>query len=309
VLAALGGYFGSKININMGFREMVPHDLYIDLLDAAPVIILIEADDIEASIKEVGLIWSDLEDLDNVRRIRPEFPEEDAPVYGKAILTHIYLTEPLTTVELREKFLGEVDDVLSKYEEAGNFRLTTMGLPVVLEQIQEKLPWEQLKLVIYTVAGLIVVLALGFRRLSAPIIILFTLGAALAWTLGVMIIFGIPITLTTMAVFPLFLGLGIDYCIHFLRRFDEERKQGYSMEKALAISYATTGGAILIAGITSIIAFIILATSWFVGLRDLGISLAFGTALSAIAAFTVMPALIALRERPRGWRRLRPMQS
>jgi hypothetical protein len=108
VLAALGGYFGSKININMGFREMVPHDLesmqvmdwvednlYIDLLDAAPVIILIEADDIEASIKEVGLIWSDLEDLDNVRRIRPEFPEEDAPVYGKAILTHIYLTEPL----------------------------------------------------------------------------------------------------------------------------------------------------------------------------------------------------------------------
>jgi predicted RND superfamily exporter protein len=81
------------------------------------------------------------------------------------------------------------------------------------------------------------------------------------------------------------------------------------MEKALATSYATTGGAILIAGITSIIAFIILATSWFVGLRDLGISLAFGTALSAIAAFTVMPAIIALRERPKIWRRPRSTQS
>jgi predicted RND superfamily exporter protein len=118
-------------------------------------------------------------------------------------------------------------------------------------------------------------------------------------------IFGIPVTVTTMAIFPLFLGLGIDYCIHFLRRYDEERRQGFSVEKSLSTSYATTGGAIIIAGITSIVAFVILATSWFVGLRDLGISLAFGTFLCALAAFSVMPSLIAVRERAVIWRRFR----
>ena len=311
VLAILGGYFGAGIDFNMDFREMVPHDLEsmqtmdrieesmgINLMEASPVIILIEADNIQASMGQIGPLWGELEALESVRTIRPEYPEEGAEAYGQAVLTHLYLTEPLTTIELRESVLGEVNDVLDKYR--GQLEITAVGLPVVMEQIQEKLPWEQAKLAIFTVAGLILVLALGFRKLSAPIIVLYTLGIALAWTLGVMHLFDIPITVVTMAIFPLFLGLGIDYCIHFIRRFDEERKQGHPVVKSIATSFATTGGAILIAAFTSIIAFIILATSWFVGLRDVGVSLAFGAALCVISAFTVLPSLIALKERVRG---------
>ena len=307
-LAILGGYFGSRIEVNMGFNEMVPNDLEsmqamewiednlnINLTEASPVIILIESDNIEASMRQIGPLWEELEGLESVRTIRPEYPEEGAEAYGQAILTHVYLTEPLTTLELRERVLGEVGGILEKYE--GGLQLTAVGLPVVMEQIQERLPWEQFKVAIFTLAGLIVVLALGFRKLSAPIIVLCTLGIAMAWTLGIMHQFDIPVTVVTMAIFPLFLGLGIDYCIHFLRRFDEERRQGNSVEKSIATSFSTTGGSILIAAITSIIAFVILATSWFVGLKDLGISLAFGTALCAVAAFTVLPAFIALRER------------
>ncbi len=307
-LAILGGYFGSRIEFSMGFREMVPRDLEsmqtmdwiednlgINLSEASPVIVLIQADNIQASMGEIAQLWAELESLDSVRSVRPEYPEEDVEAHGQAILTHLYLTEPLTTPELREQVLGEMNDVLAKYEDG--LKLTAVGLPMVLEQIQERLPWEQFKLAIFAIAGLIVVLALGFRKLSAPIIILCTLGIAMAWTLGIMHVFDIPITVVTMAIFPLFLGLGIDYCIHFLRRYDEERKQGHSVEKSIATSLATTGGAILIAAITSIIAFVILATSWFVGLRDVGLSLAFGTALCAIAAFAVLPSFIALRER------------
>jgi len=308
-LAVLGGYFGSGIEVNMGFRETVPNDLDsmqamdwvqnnlgINLTEASPIIVLIKADNIEASMGQIGPLWAELDGLDSVRAIRPEYPQEDAPAYGKAVLTHLYLTEPLTTLELRDKVLGEVDGVLAKY--GNSLELTTMGLSVVLEEIQEKLPWEQIKLVLFTVVGLVVVLAVGFRRLSAPVIILGTLGIALVWTLGVMHLFNIMVTVTTMAIFPLCLGLGIDYGIHFLRRYDEERKRGHSVEECIATSFATTGGAILLASITSVVAFIILATSWFVGLRDLGLSLTVGIALSAIAAFTVLPSLIALKERP-----------
>ena len=309
-LAVLGGYFGSRIEVDMRFNEMVPRDLEsmqamewiednlgINLTEASPVIILIEADNIEASMRQIGPLWEELEGLESVRTVRPEYPEEGAEAYGQAILTHIYLAEPLTTPELRESVLGEIDVILEKYE--GGLQLTAVGLPVVLEQIQDRLPWEQFKVAIFTLAGLIVVLALGFRRVTAPIIVLCTLGIAMAWTLGLMQQFDIAVTVVTMAIFPLFLGLGIDYCIHFLRRFDEERRQGNPVEKSIATSFRTTGGSILIAAITSIIAFVILATSWFVGLRDLGLSLAFGTALCAIAAFTVLPAFIALRERQR----------
>ena len=293
----------------MGFKEMVPNDLEsmqtmdwieenleINLMEASPVVVLVQAESISASMGKINNLAAELKGVENVRETTLMPPM--SPPGAKASLIYVYLKRPLDTVESRDNFLSDVDNILAQ-EEYKSLDLTAVGLPVVLEQIQERLPWEQWKLVIFTAIGLIVVLALGFRRLSAPIIILCTLGIALMWTLGIMHIFNIPVTVVTMAIFPLFLGLGIDYCIHFLRRFDEERRGGYSVERALATSYATTGGAILIAGITSIIAFVILATSWFVGLRDLGLSLAFGTALCAIAAFTVLPAFIALRERPR----------
>jgi predicted RND superfamily exporter protein len=309
VLAVLGGYFGSSIEVTMGFKEMVPNDLEsmqtmdwieenleINLMEASPVVVLVQAESISASMGRINDLTAELKGVENVRETTLMPPM--SPPGAKASLIYVYLKRPLDTVESRDKLLSDVDNVLAQ-EEYNSLNLTAVGLPVVLEQIQERLPWEQFKLAIFTLAGLIVVLALGFRKLSAPIIILFTLGIAMAWTLGIMHLFDIPVTVVTMAIFPLFLGLGIDYCIHFLRRFDEERRGGYSVERALATSYATTGGAILIAGITSIIAFVILATSWFVGLRDLGLSLAFGTAFCAIAAFTVLPAFIALRERPR----------
>lgn len=293
----------------MGFKETVPNDLEsmqtmdwieenleINLMEASPVVVLVQAESISASMGKINNLAAELKGVENVRETTLMPPM--SPPGAKASLIYVYLKRPLDTVESRDNFLSDVDNILAQ-EEYKSLDLTAVGLPVVLEQIQERLPWEQWKLVIFTAIGLIVVLALGFRRLSAPIIILCTLGIALMWTLGIMHIFNIPVTVVTMAIFPLFLGLGIDYCIHFLRRFDEERRGGYSVERALATSYATTGGAILIAGITSIIAFVILATSWFVGLRDLGLSLAFGTALCAIAAFTVLPAFIALRERPR----------
>jgi len=293
----------------MGFKEMVPNDLEsmqtmdwieenleINLMEASPVVVLVQAESISASKVTIDNLTAELKGVENVRETMSMPPM--SPPGATASLIYVYLQEPLDTVESRDKFLSDVDNVLAQ-DEYKNLNLTAVGLPVVLEQIQERLPWEQFKLAIFTLAGLIVVLALGFRKLSAPIIILFTLGIAMAWTLGIMHLFDIPVTVVTMAIFPLFLGLGIDYCIHFLRRFDEERRGGYSVERALATSYATTGGAILIAGITSIIAFVILATSWFVGLRDLGLSLAFGTAFCAIAAFTVLPAFVALRERPR----------
>ncbi len=309
VLAILGGYFGSSIEVTMGFREMVPNDLEsmqtmdwieenleINLMETSPVVVLVQAESISASMGRINNLAAELKGVENVRETTLMPPM--SPPGAKASLIYVYLKRPLDTVESRDKFLSDVDNVLAQ-DEYKSLNLTAVGLPVVLEQIQERLPCEQFKLASFTLAGLIVVLALGFRKLSAPIIILFTLGIAMAWTLGIMHLFGIPVTVVTMAVFPLFLGLGIDYCIHFLRRFDEERRGGYSVERALATSYATTGGAILIAGITSIIAFVILATSWFVGLRDLGLCLAFGRAFCAIAAFTVLPAFIALRERPR----------
>jgi predicted RND superfamily exporter protein len=307
-LAVLGGYFGSGIEVNMGFKEMVPNDLEsmqtmdwieenleINLMEASPVVVLVQAESISASMGKINNLTAELKGVENVRETTLMPPM--SPPGAKASLIYVYLKRPLDTVESRDKFLSDVDNVLAQ-DEYQSLNLTAVGLPAVLQQIQERLPWEQWKLVIFTAIGLIVVLALGFRRLSAPVIILCTLGIALMWTLGIMHLFNIPVTVTTMAIFPLCLGLGIDYGIHFLRRYDEERKRGHSVEGCIATSFATTGGAILIASITSIVAFIILATSWFVGLRDLGLSLTFGIALSAIAAFTVLPSLIALGERP-----------
>ena len=72
---------------------------------------------------------------------------------------------------------------------------------------------------------MIIVLGLVFRvkwRILPLVIILI----AVIGTVGLMGWISVPITMVSMAVFPILIGLGIDYAIQFQARYTEEMKGG-----------------------------------------------------------------------------------
>lgn len=104
--------------------------------------------------------------------------------------------------------------------------------------------------------------------------------------------------LTPTLTILLMLGLAVDYSVLQLRRTKEERQQGKSIEESVGISLKWAGQAVLTAGITVIVAYIVMAVANVPIFSDVGTAIALGVAILLAASLTLLPALeIALGDK------------
>ena len=116
------------------------------------------------------------------------------------------------------------------------------------------------------------------------------------------------------------LGVGIDYGLFVVSRHRDQLRGGMEMSESIARTTATSGGAVLFAGTTVIIALLSLALSGIPLVTTLGYTSAIVVAVAVVAAITLMPALLSLLgarvnalrlpgmklhhdDRPHGWQR------
>ena len=89
------------------------------------------------------------------------------------------------------------------------------------------------------------------------------------------------------------LAVGVDYSLFYLRREREERAAGRSERAALEVAAATSGRAVLISGVTVIVAM----AGMFISGDKAFISFAEGTilvvAIAMFASLTVLPAMLS----------------
>ena len=90
---------------------------------------------------------------------------------------------------------------------------------------------------------------------------------------------------------PLVIGIGVTNGIHILNRFAEEKNP--------SILAKSTGKAVLVSGLTTIVGFGSLVIAEHQGIQSLGWVMAVGTATCMIAGLTFLPALLTLMGRRR----------
>ena len=92
--------------------------------------------------------------------------------------------------------------------------------------------------------------------------------------------------------------MAVDYSVLQLRRTREERLKGKSIEESVGISIKWAGQAVLTAGITVIVAYIVMAVANVPIFSDVGTAIALGVAILLAASLTLLPALeIALGDK------------
>jgi RND superfamily putative drug exporter len=97
--------------------------------------------------------------------------------------------------------------------------------------------------------------------------------------------------LTPTLTILLMLGLAVDYAVLQLRRTREERQKGKSIEESVGTSIKWAGQAVLTAGITVIVAYIVMAVANVPIFSDVGTAIALGVAILLVASLTLLPAL------------------
>ncbi|RLF42887.1 MAG: hypothetical protein DRN18_01515 [Thermoplasmata archaeon] len=147
----------------------------------------------------------------------------------------------------------------------------------------------------------------AFHRSFKGLIITFLPTAySIFMTFGILGIVRPQLTMLSIAIVALLLGLGVDYSIHLMNRFLEER--GDHIKKARK-SIATTGKAVLLSTITTAIGFGSLMISSMAPLRDFGFGCSLGIVLCFFSTLIMVPPLIVVldfREKVEvpAWKRL-----
>ncbi len=157
-----------------------------------------------------------------------------------------------------------------------------------------------------SLVGVTLLLALSMRRLLGPLLATASLAAALLTTLGAATLWPGRLNLISAAFCALLVGLGIDYAIHWVSRFDEERARGLEGAPAVAAALHATGRAIAAGAITTALAFLATLFTDVEGIREFGVVAGAGVLLALAATTVLLPALVVLADRSRGGRRARP---
>jgi RND superfamily putative drug exporter len=104
-------------------------------------------------------------------------------------------------------------------------------------------------------------------------------------------VFQVPTTAPTLATM-VGLGVGIDYALFIVSRHLEQRRNGMNTRESVARAIATSGGAVMFAGTTVIIALAALAVVEVPLVTTLGLTSALVVAIAVVGALTLLPAVL-----------------
>lgn len=141
----------------------------------------------------------------------------------------------------------------------------------------------------------------SYRSFMALPIILVPLILGILWTLGATALTIGGLNLITVFLTLILFGLGIDFGIHNFSRYREERRAGRDISASLETVITETGGASLIAAITTALAFFSLTLTEFRAFTEFGLIAGMGILLTFTSMYSILPALIVISEKL-GWK-------
>jgi hypothetical protein len=220
------------------------------------------------------------------------FPNRDAALISVRLRPDLSDSERAEAIDLFERAVADERFALSQ----GDYVVS--GIPAVITGLADALRSE---LVILLIAA-IVVMALTLALVFGPPLGLLPLGLALAasgLTFGMLALLGGSLTMASIAVLPVLIGLAVDYAIQFQARFNEARSRGLAPARAASVAASGGGPVIAAACIATAAGFAALVLSPIPMVRSFGLLLVAGVALAFAVAATAGFAALVLA----AWRR------
>lgn len=143
-------------------------------------------------------------------------------------------------------------------------------------------PW----MVGLTVGSLLILVPLAFRRIGLSLLALAPLGVGILWMLGIAAHWNLGFNFYNLVVLPTVLGMGEDAGVHVTHRWLEEGPG------SVARVVHTTGEAVVMCAVTTMLGFTGMIGSFHPGLRSMGWLAVIGMGATLIASVVALPALL-----------------
>ncbi|AOW78560.1 RND transporter [Colwellia sp. PAMC 20917] len=163
----------------------------------------------------------------------------------------------------------------------------------VMAATNEAVAEAQTPMMLYVYGAVTLLCFISFRSVRATIVVIVPLYVVSTLAQWLMTALDIGLTVSTLPVIALGVGIGVDYGIYILSTMSIKLREGYQVQEAYLLALKERGSAVLITGVTLAIG----VSTWFWSdLKfqvDMGILLTFMFLVNMIAAVLVLPAIAA----------------
>ncbi len=242
----------------------------------------------------------------------PGFQDRFAPYFKKSVIG-MASTEPLKLEDLpvsildrysnpkRDQFLVTVFPKGNIWQDAEFLRRfdddlesvsdKATGMPPVFQALIEIIGRDGRNAIVLTVVIIFILLWVDFRSPVYALIAMIPLACGVLWMVGLMKLTGQQLTVMNIMGLPMIVGIGIDDGVHILHRWK------YEGNRKTNTVFSSTGKAILLTSLTTMLAFGSLIFSIWRGFGHLGAALFLGVGACFLATVLILPGIIGFLER------------
>ena len=153
------------------------------------------------------------------------------------------------------------------------------------------------------------ILLVGLGSVKLALVTVISLVTGLLFTAAFATLTVGELNLISVAFAVLYIGLGVDFAIHYCLRYREHLSGGEDPRRALEKTSVNIGGSLFLCAVSTAIGFFAFIPTDYTGVAELGWISGFGMFISFVVTLTVIPALLSLlpikpgADRPvGGWR-------
>lgn len=205
-----------------------------------------------------------------------------------ATLIRIYI-KPVKSNKEMEKLFKDLNDDIVSY---GNAKAIVTGEKTLMYTITSSLTESQLRSTLICIIFAAFVIIIAYRKPLFGLITMVPVIVSAIWILGTMYFMGYSLNVMTVMITSLTIGLGITYAIHAVERFRIIADKTGDVIKAIDETVGHTGGALLMAAVTTIAGFGMLIFSPMPPERQFGVVTAITILYSFITTILILPPLL-----------------
>lgn len=203
-----------------------------------------------------------------------------------------------TQVELRThstddtgKIIADAKEYAAKYFPKG-YTIEATGNGEMEYTMTKMVINSQMGSIIFSLIAVFIILTISFKSVFAGIIGVIPLALTILLNFMVMGFAGIHLDLVTSIIASVAIGVGIDYTIHFMETYKNERAKSDSLETVTKATFKTSGRGIITNALAVGLGFLVLVFSKFIILRYIGILIAIVMFTSSVLAMTIIPGIL-----------------
>jgi len=189
-------------------------------------------------------------------------------------------------------------DVIAPLQQGNpSVKIGLTGMPVLGSDEADSMMHNLILGFLIALVGILLVFFVGFRRLLVPVSAAIPLVVGVIWSIGVTSITVGELNLFSLMAPVILLGLGIDYAIHIIAKYTENRAAGMPMEEALMDVFHKIGRGLAVGALTTSAAFFAITIAGFKGMNDFGIVGGISVLGAFLSMIMVFPFLLTAFDR------------